>query len=108
MGEASGVGPITVSVGGCSAEGACALARIVAVLGREGGGEGVCVSEGELRVFPARREEEPEISFPFFAVLADALVDGISESPWDMTFFRTGIFETLSDALSLGWGLFAV
>jgi hypothetical protein len=57
MGEASGVGAITESVGGCNNdEDPCTLPRIVDVLSFEGGGEGVCVREGELRVLPPFRE----------------------------------------------------
>jgi len=56
MGEASGVGPITVSVGGSSAEGPGTLVRIIEVLGFEDGGEGVRVREGTLGVLPPCRE----------------------------------------------------
>jgi hypothetical protein len=106
MGEPSGVGPITVSVGGFSAEDPCTLVRIVEVLDFEGGGDGVCVREGELKGLPPLREEEAEFSFPFLVVLADELVGGIMGSPWDMSLCRTGIFATFSDALSLWLGLF--
>ena len=57
MGEASGVGAITESVGSCNkGEGPCTFPRMGEVLSFEGGGEGVCVREGELRVLPPFRE----------------------------------------------------